>query len=211
MTITRGVKSALESMMFIWGDLLSVNDAAQILNITKAETVSAFEELKEEYEKEKRGLRLRRVEDSYQFVTPIENADYIERLCRPVKKRRLSQSALEVLAIIAYRQPVTRGEIDQVRGIRSDRVVDGLIKKKLIEEKGRSEGVGRPILYGTTANFLKTFGYASLAELPAISDFAEDPDTEVEAAAALYEDGVMTNQISFAEVAEGNTSGKEKA
>ena len=89
-----------------------------------------------------------------------------------MKHRKLSQSALEVLAIVAYKQPVTKGEIEAVRGIRCDRVLDGLEKKKLVAEIGRSDAVGRPILYGTTDEFLRQFGFESLKELPAIEDIA---------------------------------------
>ena len=94
-------------------------------------------------------------------------------MCTPVRIRRLSQAALEVLAIIAYRQPVTRSEIDSIRGIKSERVIDGLIDKGLIEIKGRSEGVGRPLIYVTTKEFLKKFGFASLKDLPEVPEYEE--------------------------------------
>ena len=90
---------------------------------------------------------------AFQFATPEETADYIERLCTPVKTKRLSQSALEVLAIIAYKQPVTKGEIESIRGIRCDRVLEGLGKKKLVAEVGRSDAVGRPICMERPMNF----------------------------------------------------------
>lgn len=198
MSQNRAVKSALESMMFVWGQLLSVSDAAEILNIPKKEAAEYLDEMEREYREEKRGIRIRKVNGSYQLVTDSENADYIERLCRPVKKRRLSQSALEVLAIVAYRQPVTRGEIDAIRGVKSDRVLEGLVHKELIMEKGRSEAIGRPILYGTTDTFLKTFGYSTLKELPDIGDFTDDTDLAMEE--RLETDGVIINQISLAEV-----------
>ena len=107
---------------------------------------------------------------SFQFVTRKENLSYIERLCTPVKHKRLTQSALEVLAIVAYKQPVTKGEIEAVRGIKCDRVIEGLAKKGLVAEVGRSDAVGRPILYGTTDEFLKQFGLETLKELPGIED-----------------------------------------
>lgn len=160
-------------MMFVWGEPLDVKEAAEALNADKKEIYQCFKELKEEYEREGRGIVVREVNRSFQFVTRKENLDYIKRLCTPVKHRRLSQSALEVLAIIAYRQPVTKGEIETVRGIKCDRVIEGLVKKKLIVETGRSDGVGRPILYGTTDDFLKNFGFSSLKELPQIEDIEE--------------------------------------
>ena len=114
---------------------------------------------------------------------------------RRSRLKKLSQSALEVLAIIAYKQPVTKGEIDAIRGIRCDRVIDGLLKKDLICVKGRSEGIGRPILYGTTDTFLKNFGFTSLKELPEIED--------IESAVTAQETDGM-EQISIEEVEYGN-------
>ena len=157
-------------MMFTWGEPLDAKTAADVFNITKQEAIEYFTELQQEYEQEGRGIVIRRINQSFQFVTREENADYIRRLCTPVKIRRLSQSALEVLAIIAYKQPVTKGEIEAIRGIRCDRVVDGLMKKDLICEKGRADSVGRPILYGTTDTFLQNFGFSSIKDLPEIDD-----------------------------------------
>lgn len=166
------IKSAIESMMFVWGDPLDIRDVADIFGIDSSEVYAYCKELQAEYEAEGRGIVIREVNRSFQFVTRKENIDYIERLCTPVKHRKLSQSALEVLAIVAYKQPVTKGEIEAVRGIRCDRVLDGLEKKKLVAEIGRSDAVGRPILYGTTDEFLRQFGFESLKELPAIEDIA---------------------------------------
>ena len=157
--------------------------------------VKYFEELKEEYEQEGRGIRLRRINKKFQFVTADSEAPYIERLCTPVKKRKLSQSALEVLAIVAYKQPVTRGEIEAVRGIKCERVLEGLARKELIEEKGRSNGIGRPILYGTTDTFLKYFGFSTLKELPDIEDIESLIEVPED-----YEDAIMANQISLADI-----------
>jgi segregation and condensation protein B len=170
MSNKKNIKSAFESMMFTWGEPLDAKAAADVFNITKQEAIEYFEELQEEYEQENRGIVIRRVNQSFQFVTRLENADYVRRLCTPVKSKRLSQSALEVLAIVAYKQPVTKGEIEAIRGIRCDRVMEGLMKKDLVCEKGRSDAVGRPILYGTTNVFLQNFGFESLKDLPDIED-----------------------------------------
>lgn len=164
------IKSAFESMLFTWGEPLDAKAAADVFNITKQEAVEYFKELQAEYEQEGRGIVIRQINQSFQFVTREENADYIRSLCTPVKIKKLSQSALEVLAIVAYKQPVTKGEIEAIRGIRCDRVMDGLIKKDLVEEKGRADTVGRPILYGTTDTFLKNFGFTSIKNLPEIED-----------------------------------------
>ena len=164
------IRSAFEAMLFIWGEPLPAKDAADVFDITTEEAVDIFDELMIEYEQQHRGIQIRRVNDSFQYVTAEENAEFIRRLCTPVKARRLSQAALEVLAIIAYKQPVTKGEIDAIRGIKCDRVVEGLMAKELICEKGRSEAVGRPYLYGTTQKFLEQFGFESIHELPEIED-----------------------------------------
>lgn len=164
------IKSAIESMMFVWGKPLDVKEMAEILNEDRKEIYACCKELQAEYEQEGRGIVIREVNKSFQFVTRKENLSYIERLCTPVKHKRLTQSALEVLAIVAYKQPVTKGEIEAVRGIKCDRVIEGLAKKELVAEVGRSDAVGRPILYGTTDEFLKQFGFETLKELPGIED-----------------------------------------
>ena len=174
-------KSTLESLMYIWGEPLDVKDAADAAEITKEEALECFLELMEEYEQEGRGIMIRRVKNSFQFATRSENADAIERLCRPVKTKKLTQAALETLAIVAYKQPVTRSEIDSIRGIKSDKIIEGLMKKDLFCEKGRSEGIGRPILYATTDNFLKQFGLTNIKELPEFEeheDFVIDRDED---------------------------------
>ena len=173
MTGNKRTKSALEALMYIWGEPLLIKDAAETLDVTNAEVKECFEELMKEYDQEGRGLMIRKVENGYQFATRPEYADYIEKLCTPVKTRKLSQAALEVLAIVAYKQPVTKSEIDAIRGIKCDRVMEGLVKKDLVEEQGRSSGIGRPILYGTTSTFLKQFGFSTLKELPEIDDIEE--------------------------------------
>lgn len=168
------MKSALEAMMFVSGDLLSAKDASEVLGIGKNEVIELFHELKKEYDEDERGIRIREVNNSFQFVTDESQEVYIRKLCTPVKVKRLSQAALEVLAIVAYKQPVTRGEIDSIRGIKCERVLDGLISKGLINITGRSDGVGRPLLYGTTDEFLKKFGLETLSDLPDFDDYSED-------------------------------------
>ncbi|HPO04557.1 MAG TPA: SMC-Scp complex subunit ScpB [Bacillota bacterium] len=167
------IKSAFESMMFVWGEPMDVKTAADIFNIDWKEAYHMFKELQSEYETQNRGIRIREIDKSFQFCTFEENDEYIQRLCTPVKEKRLTQSAMEVLAIIAYKQPVTKGEIESIRGIKCDRVIEGLLKKELIEEAGRSTGIGRPILYGTTKVFLKNFGFTNLTDLPQLEDISD--------------------------------------
>lgn len=198
MTGNKAIKSAMESMMFTWGEPLEAKMAADIFNITKEEAYECFKELQAEYEQEGRGIVIREVNKAFQFVTREENADYVRRLCTPVKAKKLSQSALEVLAIIAYKQPVTKGEMEAIRGIKCDRVVEGLMNKNLIEEVGRSSAIGRPILYGTTDTFLKNFSFTSLKELPDIEDIESVINDDIEAETSGDEqDPVSAGQMTI--------------
>lgn len=191
MTSKKTIKSAFESLMFVWGEPLDVKTAAELFNISNKEAYDHFSELKEEYDREGRGIRIREINKNFQLVTSSENVEYIERLCTPVREKRLSQQALEVLAIVAYRQPVTKGEIEAIRGIRCDRVLEGLMKRDLVQEAGRSSAIGRPILYGTTDAFLKHFGFQNLKELPDIEDIAGVMNLEE------AEEGVETGQLTI--------------
>ena len=139
MTSKKTIKSALESLMFVWGQPLNVKDAAEMFNVPWREVYEYMKELQEEYEEQARGIRIREIDKSFQFCTAPENGEYIEHFCTPTKEKKLSQSAMEVLAIIAYKQPVTRSEIESIRGIKCERVIEGLAKKELIEEKDKVE------------------------------------------------------------------------
>ena len=174
------IKSALESILFVWGDPLEAKVAAELFNMPVTDMVHILRELASDYEDRESGLRIREMDKSFQLCTAAENDDYIQLLCTPARKKRLSQPALETLAIIAYKQPVTKAQIDSIRGIRSDRVLEGLIAKGLIAEQGRSTAIGRPYLYGTTKEFLKLFGFETLADLPEIEnidDLVMEEDT----------------------------------
>ena len=166
----KSIKSALESLLFVWGEPLEAKTAAELFNISAAECLRLFRELADEYAGRGSGLQIREMDKAFQLCTVPENDDYIRRFCTPVKEKRLSQAALEVLAVIAYKQPVTKPQIDSIRGIKSDRVLEGLMRRGLVEEKGRSAAIGRPILYGTTREFLAQFGFETLADLPQIED-----------------------------------------
>ena len=177
------IKSAVESLLFVWGDPLDARTMADLFNLPVADMLHILREMMDEYEQRGSGLRIREMDKSFQLCTNPENDDYVQKLCTPVKEKRLSQPALEVLAVIAYKQPVTKAQIDAVRGIKSDRVLEGLMKKELVEEKGRSSAIGRPILYGTTKKFLALFGFETLKDLPVLDDvddmlMMEDLDPE---------------------------------
>ena len=177
---SRVIKSAFESMLFVWGDLLSAKEASEVFGISEKEAIECFDELALEYRQEGRGIRIRRVGKSFQFITLGDNEEFVRKLCTPIKVKKLSRAALEVLAIIAYKQPVTKGEIDSIRGIKCDRVIEGLSKKGLVKALGRSDAVGRPVLYGTTEEFLKNFGFSSLKELPDIENIEDIIGTDSE-------------------------------
>ena len=177
------IKSAVESLLFVWGDPLDARTLADLFNLPLSDMLHILRDMMEEYEERGSGLRIREMDKSFQLCTNPENDDYVQKLCTPVKEKRLSQPALEVLAVIAYKQPVTKAQIDAVRGIKSDRVLEGLMKKELVEEKGRSSAIGRPILYGTTKKFLALFGCETLKDLPVLDDvddmlMMEDLDPE---------------------------------
>ena len=163
-------KSAFESLMFIFGEPVDVKLAAAAVGIDKAEALECFRELASEYEARNSGIRVRETDGRFGFVTYEENYDYIRAVTTPARDRRLSQAALETLAIIAYKQPVTKSEVDSIRGIKSDRVIEGLMLKELVEDRGRSSAIGRPALYGTTARFLEYFDLKDLGELPTLDD-----------------------------------------
>jgi len=158
------VVQLLECLLFVADGPSPISQLAQALEISVRETAAALDAL--EAACESRGLRLQRWQDSVQLTTAPEAADYVERFLGLSHTTRLSHAAVETLAIVAYQQPVTRPQIEAVRGVNSDSVIKSLLTKGLVEEVGRSEGVGRPILYRTTPEFLQHFGLSSLSELP---------------------------------------------
>lgn len=163
--------SIIESLLFVWSEPLSISRIASILEIPLSEAKQDINELMIEYRMRQSGLQIIKVNDSYQLGSIQENSEYIESLCKTSKGKGLSSSAFEVLAIIAYKQPITKGEIDFIRGVKSDKAIMSLIERNLIEEKGRLAKIGKPIVYGTSEMFLKSFGFSSLRELPDITEF----------------------------------------
>ena len=161
--------SVLESLIFVSGDEgLSLKQITEVLNIEKESVLNLINVLKNEYNGEKHGISLELLGESYKFVTKKECKEYLECLVENEENECLSQSALETLAIIAYNEPITRIQIDEIRGVNSSYVLRRLLLKELIKESGRSELPGRPILYSTTSRFLDYFGLGSLEELPKI-------------------------------------------
>jgi segregation and condensation protein B len=162
------IKSLIESLLFVADEPVSLDRLASVLETDLDEVEKALSDLGSEYAS--RGLRLQRRKQRVQMVTAPEAADSVRRFLGLDLTGKLSAAALETLAIVAYRQPVTRGDVEAIRGVSSDSVLRTLVHRGLIEEQGRLEQAGRPIIYGTTFEFLQEFGLASLEELPPLKE-----------------------------------------
>jgi len=174
-------KSIIESLLFVSGDKLSLKDISNAIELNSKDTLKILNEMIIEYENDvNRGIKIINIEEEFQFVTKEENSDYIQKLLRKNKRQSLSQASLESLAIIAYKQPITRIDIDEIRGVKSDSAIQKLLEKEIIKEIGRLEVPGRPILYGTTDEFLRQFGLKNLKELPTLDNFREVLEDEIE-------------------------------
>lgn len=171
------IKKILEALLFVSERPLNLKELKDILkadykNINNLENI--LYELKEEYANLNKPYEIKFVADGWIFATKPEYSPWIKKLLKEKTVLKFSPSALETLAIIAYKQPITRIEIDEIRGVESSGVIDTLLERKLIKITGRKETLGRPLLYGTTQEFLKRFGLAHLSELPLIEDMAKD-------------------------------------
>jgi len=163
--------AALEALLFAATEPLSEDKLAAILGVNQQETRDLLQRIQEELQQPQRGLTLLQSDEGWRLVTKPTLAPYLERLFRPQQSSFLSRAALETLAIIAYRQPITRSEIELIRGVKTEKALNTLLEKGLIREVGRREGLGKPILYGTTEAFLSHFGFQSLADLPPLEEF----------------------------------------
>ena len=152
------------------GEPVRIADLAIALGLDEKQTAQAVETTIRSFETEKRGITVKRYGDHLRLETRAEYAPYVERMLQPVQRQSLSQTAMETLAVIAYRQPTTKGEVEQVRGVKCDYSIQSLLQKGLIKEAGRKEALGRPILYATTDKFLEHFGISDLRELPPLPD-----------------------------------------
>lgn len=175
----RELKAILESMLFVSTEPLSVTRLVAVLgDVTKAEIERVMRKLGEDLEQEGRGIRLVEVAGGYRLVTKQEYAPWIKRLDKAKSAAKLSRSALESLAIIAYKQPIVRSEIEEIRGVETSGVVRTLLERKLVRIVGRKEVPGRPIMYGTTKFFLEHFGLNDLSQLPPLREFKELGESE---------------------------------
>lgn len=172
------LKSILESLLLAADEPLSVDRLKGVMGeVPRGEVLDALRGLQREYEDAGRGLRLVEVANSFQLRTPKEHADFVRKLTA-VKPARMSRANLETLAIIAYRQPVTRAEMEEIRGVNVDGVVSTLLERRLIRIVGRKDVAGKPFLYGTTREFLEAFNLKDLASLPTLQEMEDMTRTE---------------------------------
>lgn len=177
--------ATLEAVLFAMGDSVEIDKLAAVLECDEDETRGLLGELKKEYAKASHGIELIELEDSYQFVTKAGTYDALIKIAKTPRKMTLTDSLLETLSIVAYKQPVTRIEIESIRGVSCDHAINKLLEYDLITELGRKDAPGRPILFGTTENFLRSFGVTSLHDLPEmntlqIEEFKAEAEQEIQ-------------------------------
>ena len=167
--MNRKPKAILEGILFATGEAVSVKRLAEVMDMTEKEIDTLMGEMAQEYNKSSnRGIHLTRLEDSWQLCTKREYYDYIHKLKEKSRRAALTNAGLEVLSVVAYNQPVTRSAIEFIRGVNSDGPLNNLVASGLVREMGRLDAPGRPILFGTTEEFLRCFNLSSLAELPEV-------------------------------------------
>ena len=160
------IVSALEAVLYASGDPISIDRLSQVFEVKPEQVEKAAAKLKEQLNEKESGIELLRLDNAYQLATRGKFAEYIKKAFDLKRRTPLSGAAFEVLSVIAYNQPVTRAFVEQVRGVDCSGVLTTLVEKELIEERGRLELPGRPLLYGTTKNFLRCFGLSDLSDLP---------------------------------------------
>ncbi len=167
------IKYIIEAVMFAYGDPIGIKDLNTIINdeLSSKEIEIMLNDLINEYQEEERGLQIIKLEDKYQMCTNTKYANFINKIVEPQKKKSLSQATLETLTIIAYKQPITKLEIENIRGVKCDKAISTLCDNNLIVEAGRLEKIGRPIIYKTTDEFLKSLELEKLEDLPALDEF----------------------------------------
>lgn len=179
------IESIVEAILFTMGDSVEVSRIAKVIEQDVKTTKKIIRNMMLRYEEEDRGVRILELEDSYQMCTKKELYEYLIQIAKQPKHYHLTDVVLETLSIIAYKQPVTRLEIERIRGVKSDHAVNKLIEYNLVSEVGRLDAPGRPILFGTTEEFLRRFGVQSVDELPGITpekveDFKVEAEDEIQ-------------------------------
>jgi len=180
-------KSIIEGLLFVSGsDGLTLKQISSVLELDHERVSELIDELKADYQTETRGIQMLKSEDHFYLTSKPEHADYFKKFMTNAHSSKLTQASLETLAIIAYNQPITRIEIEEIRGVKSDRPVQTLLSRGLIEEVGKKDTIGRPMMFGTTLDFLTYFGLQSLEELPPLNDQIDTEDVIEES--SLYFD-----------------------
>ena len=186
-------EAAIEAILFTMGESVEAEKIAVAIEHDVDTTVKIIHNMMDKYENEDRGIKIIELEGSFQLCTKEEYYDNLIRICSQPRRYTLTDAALETLSIIAYKQPVTKIEIEKIRGVNSDRSVNKLVELELVKEVGRLDAPGRPMLFGTTEEFLRTFGVGSIDELPVISeDMVEQykEEAEYEIASELKEESM---------------------
>ena len=177
-------KAILEAVLFTMGEAVEIDRLATVIEEDKKATTELLQEMKEQYETEERGITLIEIEDSVQLCTRGDLYEYLIKIAKTPRKYVITDTLLETLSIIAYKQPVTRLEIERIRGVSCDHAVNRLVEFGLIKEVGRMDAPGRPLLFGTTEEFLRNFGVKSLEDLPELNavqleEFKQQAEQEV--------------------------------
>lgn len=163
----------IEALLFVSGEAMPVEELAKLIEMDFLETNLLIDEMAEERAARGAGIQIKRIEDKVQLCTNRDYAPYIEKMCQPEKSQNLSQAILETLSIIAYKQPVTKAEVEAIRGVRCDYSVATLLERGLIAVAGKKDTIGHPLLYATNEEFLRHFGLSSIKDLPPLN---EEPD-----------------------------------
>jgi len=186
------MKGIIEGLLYVQGDLgLTIDQVSDILEITTEESKQLILSLKQDYIEQDRGLRINYLGNSFKLTTKEEHREYYKKLLENPKNNTLSNAALETLAIIAYNEPLTRGEVDEIRGVDSIYVLRRLLAKGLIKEAGKSDKPGHPTLYKTTDEFLDYFGLSTKEDLPKIDILNEAPTEEKDLFKSTYKDNII--------------------
>lgn len=177
-------EAIIEAILFTMGDSVELDKIAIALEMDKKETKEILDDMQRRFLEEKRGIQIVCLENAYQMCSSSEYYEYLIRIAKQPRKRVLTDVLLETLSIIAYKQPVTKAEIEKIRGVSSDHAVNKLVEYELVTELGRLDAPGRPMLFGTTEEFLRSFGVHSIEELPMIDpdrveEFKEEAEKEV--------------------------------
>lgn len=181
------VKAEIEALLFMATEPLAVQEIKEVLTASKAQIKDVLEQIQQEYSAADKGIELAKVGSGYQLQTKADYRSLVKEFHQPEENTSLTQAALETLAIIAYKQPVTRPEVEAIRGVNVEKALKTLQKRGLVEKKGQKETIGCPKLYGTTDQFLDYMGLSSLEELPTPQEFAAEDISQLEEEVAARE------------------------